>query len=300
MNRGSARRRVLLGRETLIGLVVVVLAAAICVALGFWQYGRFEDRRDQAAVVETNYEAAPVPLEQVLPEPDAALASDADWTPVQMRGSYCAEPDCVLYVRNRQLSGHVGFWQLVPFRADDGTSLLVVRGWVESHSEESSPADPPPVPEGERTITVRLRPAEPVLDREMPPGQVHSVNPPQIAGVLPDDGTSLVRTAYGELVSESPSAPRPESLPSPDTSLGSHLSYAVQWWVFALLFPAALIYRTRRALQDLEADEADGTDEAAYSKRDRTRDHRARLRQRTRRRGHDEEEEDALIDQQEQ
>src|SRR5699024_3730376 len=54
----------------------------------------------------------------------------------------------------------------------------------------------------------------------------------------------LVTGAYGELVSEEPSAERPAALPSPDTSLGPHLSYAFQWWVFALFFPGALIYRT--------------------------------------------------------
>src|SRR5699024_10945473 len=184
----------------------------------------------------------------------APLAPSDEWTPVTLHGSYCADDDCVLYVRNRQLSGRVGFWQLAPFRTEDGTTILVVRGWVPSGGEDSQPADPAPVPEGDRTVTVRLRPAEPVLDREPPPGQTHSVNPGQSAGLMGLEDPDLVTGAYGELVSEEPSAERPAALPSPDTSLGPHLSYAFQWWVFALFFPGALIYRTRRQFQDLAAD----------------------------------------------
>ena len=55
MTDRSARRRILFIRETLLGLVAVLLLAAICVLLGMWQFGRYEDRRDEAAVVEANY-----------------------------------------------------------------------------------------------------------------------------------------------------------------------------------------------------------------------------------------------------
>ncbi|GAA1490600.1 SURF1 family protein [Brachybacterium sacelli] len=294
MSRRPSRLSVLLGRETLVGLLLVLLASAICVSLGFWQFGRFEGKRDAAAVIESHYEAEPVPLADVLPSPDFSFGATDDWTPVELRGSYCTDPDCVLYVRNRQLQGSVGFWQLVPFTTDEGSTLLVVRGWVNSQSERSAPADPAPVPEGELSLTVRLRPAEPVLDREIPEGQVHSVNPPQIEGLLPAGDGEMITDAYGDLAAEEPESPRPVALPEPDRSLGPHLSYAVQWWAFALFFPGALIYRTRRTLQDLEADE-NAPDDAGTPLRENT-DHRPRRPAPTRRRGLDEEEEDALID----
>ncbi|MGP9536957.1 SURF1 family cytochrome oxidase biogenesis protein [Brachybacterium sp. AOP43-C2-M15] len=325
MSTGSSRRSLLLSRDTLLGLVVVIVLAALCVALGVWQYGRYETRRDEAATVRTNYDAAPVDLDQVLPDIDAPLDGADDWTPVSLEGSYCTEVQCLLHVRNRQISGEVGFWQLVPFTTEDGTTLLVVRGWVPSDGEAAAPVDPAPVPEGELTLTVRLRPAEPVLDRAPPPGQTHSVNPGQSAGLMELEDPRLVAQAYGELVEEDPAAERPTPLPSPDTSLGPHLSYAFQWWIFALFFPAALIFRLRRQFQDLAADEAaereDGESAAdgqgalparaenpaehddarpgrgAPRARPHT-DHRPRRAMHARRRGQDEEEEDALIDQQ--
>src|SRR5699024_7346877 len=230
MRTASSRRQILLSRETLLGLVAVLVLAAVCVMLGLWQFGRYEDRAAQAEVVRSNYDAAPVPLDEVMPEIGAPLAPSDEWTPVTLHGSCCSDAVCVLYVRNRPLSGRVCFWQLAPFRTEDGTTSLVVRGWVPSGGEASQPADPPPVPRGDRTVTVRLRPAEPVLDREPPAGQTHSVNPGQSAGLMGLEDPDLVTGAYGELVSEEPSAERPAALPSPDTSLGPHLSYALHWW----------------------------------------------------------------------
>lgn len=291
MSRRSARLSVLLSRDTLLGAAVVLLAMAVCVGLGLWQYGRFEDRRDHAEIVEANYQAEPVALDDVLDAPDAALAAGAEWTPVQMEGSYCDDPECVLYVRNRTLGGSVGFWQVAPFHADDGTTLLVVRGWVDSHAEESRPADPPAVPGGEMTITARLRPAEPVLEgRADLAGQAHSLNPPQISEQLPDTDTTLVPEVYGELATEDPAGPRPQALPTPDTSLGPHLSYAFQWWIFAVFFPGALIFRTHKVMQEAVEDEADGDGPGAARPRPQMT--------RTRRRSQDEEDEDALIDRQ--
>ena len=344
----SSRRQILFSRETLTSLVAVVVLAAVCVMLGLWQYGRYEDRRDGAAVVQENYDASPMALDQVLPTTQQPLPATAEWTPVAMSGSYCTEPECVIFVRNRQQGGQVGYWQLAPFRADDGTSLLVVRGWVPEGDDGSAPARTAPVPAGELTVTARMRPAEPVLDREPLPGQAHSVNPSQISGLMGLEDADLVTQAYGELVAEEPAAERPAALPAPDTSLGPHLSYAFQWWIFALFFPAALIYRTRRQFLDLAAEEQiedqrvedspagstggpagdpaeglssgtrswAGTGEQAgvhspaathqtqhqypnQNQKHRTADHRPRRTVHTRRRGHDEEEEDALIDQQE-
>lgn len=329
-------RRVLLSRETLVGLLLVTLAATVCLGLGRWQWHRFEERRAEAAVIEANYDADPVALSRLLPTPGSTLAAEDDWQRVELRGEYCTDPGCVLYVRNRQYGGATGFYQLVPFRAEDGTVLLIVRGWVDSQDSASQPDDPAPVPAGELTLTARVRPAERVLDRERPEGQVHSINPQQIAADLPLDG-EMVTGAYAVLDAEQPESARPIALPAPDTSLGPHLSYTVQWVLFAIFFPAALVYVLRRRLQDerdaVAAERSGPADESApapgttptmpepapatvaaaggsttelsseqSTSRGRPRRTRTSTQPRTvaraRRRGQDEEEEDALIDQQ--
>src|SRR5699024_2953703 len=106
-------------------------------------------------------------------------------------------------------------------------------------------------PRGEPPGAAGRRPAEAVITgRETPEGQVHSVSPEQISPQLPELSGPMTTGAYGELAAEDPESPRPQALPEPDTSLGPHLSYAFQWWLFALFFPGALIYRTRKTMQE--------------------------------------------------
>ncbi|MFC0674304.1 SURF1 family cytochrome oxidase biogenesis protein [Brachybacterium hainanense] len=244
-------------RDLVTAVLAVTLAAALCIGLGLWQWHRFENRREIAATVRANIDADPVALDQVLDGPDRSLPPSRDWTPVELTGSYCTDPGCVLYVRNRPLGGSVGFWQLVPFETDAGT-LLIVRGWIDSDEVDSAPVSEPEVPAGEITVTAHLRPAEEVLeDRSNPPGQVQSVAPVQFAAELPVAGP-VYTGVYGDLIAESPAdVARPQPLEEPDTSLGPHLSYAFQWWIFALFFPAALIIRARRTRRDERAAQAE-------------------------------------------
>ncbi|MCS6710655.1 SURF1 family protein [Brachybacterium sp. EF45031] len=264
-------------------LALIVVAVIACLLLGMWQWGRFQDRLAEARQLETMARAAPVPLDRIA----APLPTDQAWRPVAVRGTYCASADCVLYVRGRVEQGDVGLWQLVPLRTEQGTTVLVVRGWVPEGPDGSIPSDPPPIPGGEVTVTARIRPAEPTLpSRSDPPGQAQTVTPPVIASRLSLPGP-VREDAYLVAEAESPqpaSRPRPIALPEP--SLGPHLAYAVQWWLFALAIPVGVVVTRRRNARDRE----DAPTSAAH--RDRAPSRRAP----TRRTPSDEEAEDALLD----
>lgn len=249
-DRSPSVRRILLTREWALGAVLVVLAMIACALLGWWQFQRYEGRAEHKALIEANYAAPAVPITDILSAPGTDLPTQDRYRTVRLTGEYCTDPSCVLYVRNRPLNGTVGFLQLVPFRTEQGT-VLVVRGWVQTQEASSEPADPPPPPSGPETIIVRLQPDEPVLaDRRNPPGQIQSIAPEMVAGIVPGlDG--LHTGAYGELVEESPpAAAHLLPLEKPDTGLGPHLSYAFQWWAFGLFFPIAWVVRARRAVLD--------------------------------------------------
>ncbi|MCL6424130.1 SURF1 family protein [Brachybacterium sp. JHP9] len=305
--------RRLLSREGIASVLLVAVASMVCIGLGMWQWHRFEVKSERADVIAANYAAAPVALQDVLPDAGSSLAPEQLWTPVELHGSYCTEPGCTLYVRNRSYGQLVGFWQLVPFETDEGEIVLVVRGWVDTTEAGSTPAIEPPLPEGPATVIARMRPAEsPLAGRSNPPGQVQTITPSQIAPLLPLDGTELLQNAYGIMATEDPAVtPLPRAPEAPDRSLGSHLAYTVQWGLFALFFPVALVVRTRRSLLDEDeyggepaeqgADEPAG---AAAPARTSARGSRAVLpaqsaeaRAQARRRSRDEEEEDALVDQ---
>lgn len=264
-------------------LVLVLAAMLTCIALGKWQWHRFESRSHSVAAVEKNFDSAPTALEPVLESERSQLPPEDDYRVIEVRGRYCTRPECDLYVRNRTMGSSVGFWQLVPFTSNTGKTLLVVRGWVEGASTESKPASSPPVPQGEVTLTARLRPIEPHLtERGEVKGQVQSVNPRDVsseAGSLPRIYEGAYAVASKE-VQGSQEQPLPRPLPKPETTRGPHLSYAVQWWAFALLFPLGFVIAVRRELADAQSSDV------------------PRQRQRPQKRSN-EDEEDALLDERE-
>ncbi|WP_159797450.1 SURF1 family cytochrome oxidase biogenesis protein [Puerhibacterium puerhi] len=282
-----------------LGLGAVALAA-LCVLAAVWQWHRYTDRMAQIHLVESNYSAPAVPAEQVLPAPGVTLPADDEWRPATLTGQYV--PEATVLLRNRPVNSTPGFHVLVPFEADDGTVLVVDRGFVPLGEDASSPDAVPAPPDGRVTVVVTLRPDEPASGRGAPPGQVQAIDTRQVLAAGPGGaGWADGRTvgAYGQLRSEDPaSAQALVPLPPPDTDPGSHLSYTFQWCVFALGAVSGYVLLWRREtrgstvtagdllLAEAEAAGDPGTGGSAV---------RARRPER-RRRPTDEELEDALLD----
>lgn len=212
--------------------VLALLVSLACVWLGQWQWGKYEDRSARAERIETHYEATPVPATEVLTPSPAAVGDE--WRRVRARGVYLRDEQ--LLVRNRPLDGTYGYEVLVPLRLEDGDVLLVDRGWV-PNSAKGADVEPevPPAPTGPVTVTGWVRLGESSLGRDLPEGQLASVNLAEAGQQV--DGPLL--GAYVSLQSEDPSSPRPEPLEVPDTGTGPHLAYAIQWW---LAIPALWIF----------------------------------------------------------
>ena len=258
----SALRPLLTARWALASALVLAASLA-CIWLGLWQFHRFEARSLEVDAITRNYEASPQPLAAVVSSPDARVELAHDYTVIHARGTYCRDDGCTLYVRGRTLDSQVGFWQASIFETLDGTSLIVVRGWVPSSPTVSAPAFEPPLPDGEVSLIARVRASEPQLaGRDLVPGHLQSVNAEDViaqAGERP----GLYRFAYAIMSSENgvdaASADSLRPLARPQTTRGPHLSYAVQWWVFAAFFPIGLAVSARRAVRDCEQDASDAT-----------------------------------------
>ncbi|HEU5040413.1 MAG TPA: SURF1 family protein [Gemmatimonadales bacterium] len=221
-------------------IVFLVLSAGICARLGFWQLGRLEDRR---AANRRAAEARAAPVVR-LPEGPGGAGTLANRR-VKASGRY--DPANEIVVRGASYQGVPGVTVVTPLRlAGTDTVLLVTRGFV-------------PSPDA---VTVEL-------DTLIEPGEV------RVAGVaLPVDsgaGRPLVRnerTTWGALdlaalrarlpypiypvvlrQAPDPALPRlPRRLEAPPLDDGPHLSYAVQWFLFAtmaLVFAAVVVGRWR-------------------------------------------------------
>lgn len=239
-----------------IGSVVVVLVAAACVWLGFWQLDRLEQRRDRNRAIEERIERPAVDFDAVR-DPDA----DLDWRRVRLDGG-CEGSQIVLAGRSRR--GAPGAHLLCRFRTAGGALVLLDRGWVHSWDARTvadsvwrrAPRDTVleallvPFPPGEAEArptaeSARLddRAADLALEESGPP-VMYRLNREQAQAA---SGTSLppwYARATGAAAGGGPIPADP-----PDLGEGSHLSYAVQWFSFAtiaLVGWIVLMVRVRR------------------------------------------------------
>ncbi|MDO5698212.1 MAG: SURF1 family protein [Dermatophilus congolensis] len=237
---------------------------ALCLFLGDWQYGRHEARAANADRVEQHYSAAPVPVDTVSPAGATGLAEAEEWTRVTATGTYDRAGQ--LMVRNRPQNIVYGYEVLVPLVLDDGTALVVDRGWVKNAERADVLPDVPAAPAGRVTVTGWLRPGEPTVGEGLPPGQIASIDLGRAQAATGHD----LRSAYLVLESENDGSgtepARPAPLLPPDTGLGVHFAYALQWWGASIVgFVIVFVYLRREVRDELQADLASGTDQAVPS-----------------------------------
>ncbi len=223
-------------------LALVVVFSIACALLSNWQFSRREEALAEMAQVAKNYDATPVAIDDV--SDLNYFSASNQWRPVTLDGHYLVG-NAVL-VRNRPLNGQPGFLQLVPFQLKDGRLIAIERGWVASDSNYQPPKTIP-LPSGEdQTITARVRPAEPTLDRGAPQGQLGTIN---IEALVQSQGIkdAIFTETYARMSSEelAPSV-LPKALAKPALDEGNHLSYALQWIMFALMAVAALIWGIKK------------------------------------------------------
>lgn len=232
-------------------LLLAVLFGVATANLGLWQWHRHEEKVERRALVEGNYDAPAVPVAALLPDPGGAFPGPEQWRRVQARGTYREAHQHL--VRNRPHRGVFGYEVLVPLDLGDGTAVTVDRGWVRNAATATTLPDVPPPPAGEVTVTGWLRPAEPDLGRDLPAGQLASVDLGRLASAT---GLDLL-PGYLVLDGEEPApAVRPEPLEPPDTGLGSHFAYALQWWLTVPVGLVLVLVMARQTARD--EDEATG------------------------------------------
>jgi len=277
-------------------VLVAALFAIACAFLSDWQFTRNDDRSEQLALVDKNYDAEPVPLAELISAPGTFDPGD-EWRPVILTGEYLADEQ--LLVRNRPHGGTAAFEVLVPFRLDDGRVVVVNRGWVPPGRDQPDPDVVPAPPSGDATVVVRLRPSEalPGSGRSADDGQVPTIHVPLVAAsVDPSLADDVEQSVYGIVVSEDPAvAEMPGALPEPSEDPGPHLSYAIQWILFAIMGFIFIAYMIRTEITARREDAEDAAAAAASAAEGAPAPSRP-VRAASRRRDRDADDEDALLD----
>ena len=136
------RWRFALTPKWIIRHVLVTALVVTMIALGFWQLRRHDEKRTYKHLVEARQEQPAVDVTTLLPV-DAAVDAVLYRT-VRATGTY-ADADTVV-VENRSLNGASGGWVLTPLLLDDGSAVIVNRGFI--GFDRDGAIEAPPAPTG--------------------------------------------------------------------------------------------------------------------------------------------------------
>jgi cytochrome oxidase assembly protein ShyY1 len=229
--------RFLLAPRWVVGHLLVAVTVITFVNLGFWQLRRLDERREYNTQVTRQLNAAPVALEDLVVDVGRNPAA-LEFRRVVVSGRY--QPEEQLLTAPRSRDGRPGPQVLTVLEADARTSVLVDRGWIPFDRDV---VRAPPPPRGRVRVEGVVRGPEPGAIGNG--DQVLRIVPEQIAERL---GRPLP-PFYVELWDQRPPISAEAPLPAgrPALTEGSHQSYALQWFAFALIavigYPM-LIWRT--------------------------------------------------------
>ena len=132
--------------SSLLGPVLVVAVAALCVRLGFWQISRLHEKQALNTGLRSELAGRPIPLGEISAPVDSLRGRK-----LEMRGRFDERRQILL--AGRAHDGAPGVDVVTPLLLGDGThAVLVDRGWL--YAPDAATARPRDYPEpGEREVT---------------------------------------------------------------------------------------------------------------------------------------------------
>jgi len=199
-------------------MIVAVLIAAGCVRLGIWQVRRLEQRRARNALLAARWALPPLEARRTI------SVDSVRERRVIVHGVFDFSAEQAW--RGRSFEGTPGVMLVTPLRLADGSAVLVDRGWVPSpdayHVDQAQYREP------DTATVIGL-------------------------GMIPPRGRGDVSTAgylpfVIQMEKPDPARGLPRRWPAPVLDDGPHLSYAIQWFSFAMiaLVGTAALLRSRK------------------------------------------------------
>ncbi len=231
------------GHLLALGLVVLF------VNFGLWQLRRLAQREMYNALLESRLEADSQPFNRLISDYSFTAPENAEDSVAYRRASATGRFDTAneVLLRSRAYDESPGYHVLTPLRLSGGRALLVDRGWVpfaldDPPIREAAPPDapvkvtgilkPPEVPPAGGGFLDRLG----LIQKDPAVGELEAVffvNPVRLERQLP----YTLEPVFLELASQTPpqTGQLPILPPPPELTNGPHLSYALQWFSFALI-----------------------------------------------------------------
>ncbi len=226
----------------LAGHALALVAVVLFVNLGFWQLRRLDEVRDFNATVNARLAEPPRPLEEVLDD----VGSDPErlaYRRVTVTGRYRTDEEVLLSTRSYR--GTPGHHLLTPLEMATGGGVVVDRGWVPLELDE--PPIPAAAPDpGQVTVSGVLFPPEPSPSSGRDQVEfLRFVDLERLGRQVAIDLAPVYVLAQQEPTEQ---LPLPAELPPLDE--GPHLSYAGQWFIFAVVVAVGYPLLVRRRISE--------------------------------------------------
>lgn len=140
--------------ERIVILLAALAASAGTARLGLWQLDRAAQKNALQSALDTRRALPPITQEALAR--DEATATAQHHRNVTLHGQWMKAS--TLFLENRQMNGRVGFYVLTPLALDDGTAVVVQRGWLPRDANERMRVTAPSLPAGEVQLVARIAP----------------------------------------------------------------------------------------------------------------------------------------------
>jgi surfeit locus 1 family protein len=231
-------------------LVAALLFTALTTRLGLWQLDRAAQKNQLQTALDSRMALPPLPLAELAR--DAQAAAQQHHRAVRLEGQWLAER--TVYLENRQMNGRPGFYAVTPLRLDDGSAVLVQRGWLPRDLMDRTRIVAAPPAAGRVAVQGRIAPA---------PGRLYefegAASGPirqnlDVDGYARETGLPLRPLT---VVQEDGQSPPEDGLlrqwPRPAADVHKNYGYAFQWFALSALILGLYVWfqliRPRRARQ---------------------------------------------------
>jgi surfeit locus 1 family protein len=244
--------RAAFSRKWLFTTLLALAGGAVCVRLGLWQLDRLDQRRAFNAHVEAMRAEEALDLNAGVPEDLTGM----EYREVVVSGTFDFANQVAL--RNQFYGDSYGYHLLTPLILDDGSAVLVDRGWVPAEGNDSPSGWSRYDNGGQAEVwgVIRLGQARAqiggVPDPTLTPGQTrldfwYVANLERIAQQIP----------YPILPVYIQPDPDPEDTEPPipfqpeiELTEGPHMGYALQWFAFAAILVAGYPFYLRKQVSE--------------------------------------------------
>jgi surfeit locus 1 family protein len=250
--------RIFFSRKWRFATVLVVIGMIFLAQLGFWQLDRRDQRLAENDRLIAQLEQNPLILDGTVQWDDPVVLDDRK-AQVSGRFDYANQ----VAIKNAEWFGAPGMDLVTPLLIDGSDkAILVNRGWIPVAQAE--PADWPQFDEAEQAQVIgyiqkaEVRPDGAAIPPAAGQPQWFRVDIEGIQNQMPYEILPFYLMWQPDGAAAAQSVLPYRHVVEFDLSEGSHLSYAIQWFLFAAMFGVGYVFYVRRDLLDSQRRPEDG------------------------------------------